>query len=247
MTEQATPGWLDMLADMLGCSPSFREAMDEQLAEQAFQRAGIDVRRGFALLPPDATFVPRYDDAGIGYVEADLVGPDGWGEYVVLAWEDTAPEAHRVLPQADVPSSVSGRLRFWWHEFPDDDLRSHYGGIGEQRAELPGMLPFPVQREAYAWPDVWLEVHTDRPPGADALHRLTVFLEEKRSAWNAGAEQGLIHNFDAPQVLGAARFQLHVDFGSAPPAALAYWLKALAEAPLGTSITAVHLRGFPES
>jgi hypothetical protein len=218
-------------------SPSFKVALANTLARQASEH-GIDLARGFVVMPLKSEFRVRFTDDGIGYFNGDLVGPDGVGESVRIAWMDARTKGTAIDPEADV-SGDPDRVEGWWDRFPAAEELVRY-----QPSETP---PFAVEVpdgwqvtwEAIAWPDLILRIELDREPADRDVVALAT--AAWRDAWHL-RDEGTIHNWRT-QWLGPRTVQIRVDFGSAPHAALGSYFHALDAAAL--PIARVTVSGLP--
>jgi hypothetical protein len=230
--------WLDLVPG----SERFKQELNTRLSTEARESAGIDVHQGFVLMPVNPGFEVKFTDQGVGYFDADLVGPDAWGSRVQIAWMDASGSGVPIKPEReDLPP---GSIKAWWSVFPADELRARYSGAQKGPEEADAQLPFSVEWSRYPWPDVWMIVRFNQDLSPNQLADLTQKLERFRESWNNRKGHGRIHNWNAPAQVGARAYEIHVDFGSAPERALVEWLTELAAC--GCEVESVAVRGFPE-
>jgi hypothetical protein len=234
--------WLELLCSHLSCSPRFLEALDRQLSEQMTALTRIDVHAGFVIFP-EAT-PAHYDEIGVGYAAGDLTGPDAFGYPVRVAWTCGSHRAERITPDDSLPSTRGCAVRAWWAELPADELREKYAGPGQPPIPI-GHFSFEVEWWPLAWPDVWMEVWTQQDASVQQIEAINAKLEQKREKWNSRSEErGFIHNWSGLQCVGACRFEMNIDFGSAGPGGLSYWLQAIESACSALLPRRVIARGY---
>lgn len=213
--------WNTLLLQQLGASREFAAAMDAQLGAQAMQLAGVDLLDGrFIVAPVDGEFEIDTKQLGghvISAVAVDLVGPDAVAQPAVLAWLSKQRPGEPVAPGA---CTDPDQLQFFWAGFPADAL----GRYAHTHA-VPAGARFPVEASPLAWPDVILSLEL-QALDAGAEKRLADALDAAIAAWNlASAEK--IHYRGRLRAASDRVLQVHIDFGSAGPKALARMIAAV--------------------
>lgn len=226
--------WFTLFCGVLSCSEGFGKRAEAQLRRQFLDRTGLPLK-GFVLLPPgtgDAAI--SVDGEGAALLDTWLAGPDARSFEVSLGWR--CPGGTPPLPSD--PQPCDG-LEFWWRTLPTDRLRAHYAKPAEPPWPTSGDFPFVPERysfnvdwDRFAWPDLRLQVATDRTVEPAMLDFLVTALEETRLAWNtaaeAGAASGRIHNLGSlAKLVGRKAMLVDVDFGSAGPKSLIVMLDTL--------------------
>lgn len=223
----AKPSWIGALS---GSSASFRAAIEPALRSAAQALAGIDLADRFVFFPERGTKAWVVDASGVSFWSGDLVGPDNFGRPATIAWASVDGGAP-VAPSDEVIDA--SRVLAWWHELPADELRATYREPTEPPFPVDAPTSFPIRWRVFGWPDLSIEVATDRELTGAEIDAVAATLERWRDQWNSAPRRGRIHDFGALVSQGPCRYTMTVDFGSADRAALGGWLGAL-EGAAGT-------------
>lgn len=230
--------WLSFLCESLSCSQNFREALDQQLAKQAYTQAGIDVRDGFFLVPENC--VVHYDQNNVAYLDADLIAPDNFGYPIQISWRCEAHLDQQITPDNPLLPSQDYQFQAWWQVLPIEELRKY---SQPSPALISETFSFVVEWQWLAWPDICLELQTRQPLSQEQIQVVEVALEQVRAEWNRQPEErGIIHNWSGLHHLDNQRYEMSIDFGSTDHAALSHWLEALGNMNHVLSLTRVIVR-----
>ena len=238
------PDWLELICSKLNCSPKFREALDQQLAEQAYILAGIDVRKRFCLVLVDATV--HYEPDNVAYLETDLIAHDNWRYWVQIAWRCEVHANERTAPEEPLLPSHECSLCIRWEHIPNDELRAKYTNPIHLPFALSDSFSFEIEWQYFAWPDVWVELQTRQEVSEEKIQAVEVVLEQAREEWNRRPQEwGIIHNWSGLRPLNARQYEMYIDFGSADKRAMSDWLLALKGVSSALSLMQVIVRGVP--
>lgn len=215
--------WNTHLLQQIGASREFAAAMDAQLGAQAGQLAGIDLLDGrFAILPVDGAFeieTRQIANRVVSAVDVDLVGPDATAAPAVLAWFSKQRPGEPLEPASCVDA---GEIQFFWASFPSEELRRY---TSKRTHAIAAAVRFPVETSVFGWPDVVLSLEL-RTIDDDSEKRVAAALDGAIAAWNM-ASASKIHYRGPVQRVAEQTLQVHVDFGTAGPEAMARLIEAL--------------------
>lgn len=224
--------WLTVLINELAMADGFAAELDRQLCAQARSLAGIDLAKGYALLPPDDGFVVRFQTIGpavLGIVDGYLVDPKAEGHPVTLGWRS------RTTPDRKVePSDRGDEVEFAWLELPVAELSSR------TRADTPAVSArFPVEWNVDTWTSVRLRWRARQPFSAADQAALTTAIAGALRAWNAGTADK-IHYVSEPEVAAdRTEIAFYVDLGPAGADGVVALINAVAASPLADAIARV--------
>jgi hypothetical protein len=214
--------WLDLLASALGVSPSFARAL---ALEPPLARAGLDVNA--FTLAPSPNLALQYT-GGLGLIEADLVGPDNWGQPVTIGFKCVNHAGEQLDPRRVLDPHCS--LHVAWLDLPIDQLRARYATSAPPLLALPSELASRVDWERFTWPEVPFLVTDDEPLDPKQLGALKERLDSVAGDWNAQNETASVKWVGEVERDGDGRVEVFIDFGDAPTSLLVSVIRELLEA-----------------
>lgn len=204
--------WLMDTCEDLRCSLTFADALDKQLASHAKMMTGIDLNNGYyGLVPPESPVA--YEENNFGFVDTDLVAPDGMAYPVTIGWHCRKHPTERIAPSDDI--SPGCELEVVWLDFPINEL-SAYAQAAPEDDELMKHVAFEVDWQAHGWPNIVLLLQAGRAYKRDDITQIDAVIDETINSWNnRNSSEGIIHYRSEIRQIDTDRIEVHIDFGSA--------------------------------
>jgi hypothetical protein len=213
--------WLDVFCARLGCNPGFTAALDAALASE-LRQLGLDPEI-FLLAPPKDLRLSYA--AGVGHVDAELVGPDQSVFPVTIAFACAHHPGERLEPRLAPQQCCT--LRATWGDLPLKMLRHRYSGPVPAPVVLPHDLVGLVQWERFTWPDVPLTIAGQSGDEVAWVQEVKEHIDQTVRSWNAQFCSQAVDFVGPTRPVEDGRVEFFVHFGSAPKELLARVLRTV--------------------
>lgn len=232
----------------LAFSPAFLDSFSEQLIEQAQDLTGLDLSRFFL-----ACEAVRSETQGETLLEADLVGPDNFGQPVIISWRCKAHPGEHIQPSNPLKPAEGHQLEVRWILLPVEELRSRYLEPPPPHTIDVGDVSFQIEWSPWWKPPtekLTFELLTQRELSGSELK------EAERALWNAVTDypvqkgscramaedwslsedevkelvqRGFANFWTGIRLVGGQEYHIGVDFLFMNDEIVAQWLRALNE------------------